>query len=683
VRVLLLDNHDSYTWNLAHLIAQVAGAPPTVCANDAIALGDIAAMNPDAIVISPGPGRPADDRDLGVCADVLRRWTGPLLGVCLGHQAIAWVEGAEIARAPAPMHGRPSPILHDGRGVFREVPPAAPAIRYHSLAAIEPLPPALEIAARSPDGVIMAIRHRSLPWHGVQFHPESIGTATGEAMVRAFLREAAAHSGPRWRDPAPPSSWYAPTIHRPRQRPGADGPVRVAARRLAGAPEPEALFAGAFAGRPGAFWLDSSGRQGANPSRFSYVGAADGPLGRELTWRVGRGAEVRGPDGAISVLTGDPLDALRPPPCRALPDVPFPFLGGFVGFIGHEAARPAPRSAPAVPDGAFAFCDRLVVFDREGGGGWALVFVADGDAAEPALDALAARVALTPAMADPPPAEPGALAPEIERAAYLAAIARAQESILDGESYEICLTQRLVGPPLRDPFAAYRRLRRANPAPYGAFVEIGGAVLLSSSPELFVAADASGQVTARPIKGTTARRNNPTDDARAAGGLAASEKDRAENLMIVDLLRNDLGRVCAWGTVTVPSLMAVESFATVHQLVSTVSGRLAAGRDAIDLIAAAFPPGSMTGAPKERTLELLDGLEASRRGPYGGALGWISIDGAAHLSVVIRTAVQAGGRLEVGVGGAITAMSDAASEWEEAMLKGDALARALYQPISR
>ena len=202
--------------------------------------------------------------------------------------------------------------------------------------------------------------------------------------------------------------------------------------------------------------------------------------------------------------------------------------------------------------------------------------------------------------------------------------------------------------------------------------------MASSSPERFLAASAEGVLQAKPIKGTAARQVDPILDAAAAEALRSNKKDRAENLMIVDLLRHDLGRVAALGSVKVPSLMAVETYATVHQLVSTIEAQLAPGLDVADAIKAAFPPGSMTGAPKERSLEILDRLEEGPRGIYSGALGWIGLDGAADLSVVIRTLVQeAPGRWSLGVGGAITTLSDPQAELAEMYLKARAPLTAL------
>jgi para-aminobenzoate synthetase len=261
---------------------------------------------------------------------------------------------------------------------------------------------------------------------------------------------------------------------------------------------------------------------------------------------------------------------------------------------------------------------------------------------------------------------------------YQADVQECLRQLVDGESYEICLTTKLhlPWPESDDDSAFYRRLRRANPAPYGAFLRIGDVTVLSSSPERFLRIERDGQVETRPIKGTAPRDPDPALDAALAEELVAGAKNQAEHLIIVDLLRNDLGRVCEIGSVRVARYLAVRSYRTVHQLVSTIQGRLNPAVSAVDCVRHCFPGGSMTGAPKQRTMEIIDRLETEARGVYSGALGYFGLSGGADLSIVIRTAVKNGADLSIGAGGAIVLASDARAEYEEMLLKAAAPLRA-------
>ncbi|MFD5540339.1 aminodeoxychorismate synthase component I, partial [Streptomyces sp. NPDC127079] len=294
--------------------------------------------------------------------------------------------------------------------------------------------------------------------------------------------------------------------------------------------------------------------------------------------------------------------------------------------------------------------------------------------------------ALDPADAEPP-ADPAAGPPaQAEehlgrgRDQYLADIAECRRQLRRGESYEICLTNKVHLPFHDDDTSFYLRLRRANPAPYAALLRLGDVTVFSSSPERFLRVERDRTVTSKPIKGTAPRDADPVRDAELAATLASSAKTQAENLMIVDLLRNDLGRVCEVGSIEVDPYLAVESYETVHQLVSTVRGRLADGVSAMDCARQCFPGGSMTGAPKLRTMEIIDGLETEARGVYSGALGYFGLSGGADLNIVIRTAVRVGDRLTIGAGGAIVLDSDPDDEYQEMLLKAAASLRAWRAP---
>ena len=674
MRTLLIDNYDSYTFNLFHLLGEVNGSEPVVVRNDELPWEELAALGADNIVISPGPGRPEHPRDVGVSLDALVRAQVPMLGVCLGHQALAYVTGGTVERAREVMHGRLSPIHHDARAVFAGVPQGFLAVRYHSLV-VGAVPPALRVTAWTPDGVIMGLEHRARPLYGVQFHPESVSTRHGRRMLENF-RELTLARG--MRAPGPRAGPQAGA--RPAARAAPLG-ARVHHRRLESWCEPEAVFRALYVERDHAIWLDSA-RAGPGVARFSFLGAPDGPLGQVVRYDIETRTLVIDRASGREVRAMGVLDYCRAELARLrtdAPELPFDFTCGFAGYLGYELkAECGGRQAysSALPDAALVLCDRLIAFDHDERRVY-LLALADAAGAEAAAAWLATtarrlgEIAREPPPIPPPPAPPGTLRFELRDApeAYLANIADCLHEILEGETYEVCLTTELRSEASLDPVAAYCALRARNPAPFAALLRLGDVSVLSSSPERFLRVDRRRVVESRPMKGTAARVAEPFEDACRAAELRRDIKTRAENLMIADLVRNDLGRVCALGSVEVPGLMIVESHATVHQMVTVVRGRLRAGRDAIDCVRAAFPAGSMTGAPKLRTLEIIDRIEGRARGVYSGALGFFAVNGTAELSVVIRTLVAAPDGLTIGAGGAIVAASDPQAELEEMLLK--------------
>jgi para-aminobenzoate synthetase component 1 len=263
---------------------------------------------------------------------------------------------------------------------------------------------------------------------------------------------------------------------------------------------------------------------------------------------------------------------------------------------------------------------------------------------------------------------------------YLSAVARVKEYILAGDIFQANLSQRFEAPLREEPWTLYRRLRTINPAPFSAYLEFDDIAVASASPERFLRLDTDGQVETRPIKGTRPRGMGPMHDAMLGRALAESEKDRAENVMIVDLLRNDLSRVCAAGSVRVPELFALEHHPTVHHLVSTVVGRLAPVHGAADLLRATFPGGSITGAPKVRAMEIIAELEPTQRAVYCGSIGYLSVTGALDTSIVIRTYLTLAGSVYFQAGGGIVADSDPEQEYRETLDKARALIEALAHP---
>lgn len=452
------------------------------------------------------------------------------------------------------------------------------------------------------------------------------------------------------------------------------GRLQWSVRVLEGAADGEVVFLELLADEPTAFWLDGSLTDRA-ARRVSVLGTTAGPDAEVVVRAVADGDVFAELQGLLAARRAR-LDAVP----AVLVDV---FSGGYVGFFGYElkalTGGAIAHESPD-PDAVWIWANRFVVLDHDRELALLVAVHPPGDlGAARWLDRAEAAVATS--RRSSPVVQPAIADLDLEarleqdRDTYLAGIGAIREALEAGETYEVCLTNRVRLPAVADPLGFYRWQRVRNPAPYSAFLRHGDLALASSSPERFLTVDADGWAECRPIKGTAPRHPDPAQDELAAKALAEDEKTRAENLMIVDLIRNDLGRVSRPGTVQVPQLMAVETYETLHQLVTTVRGRLRPGVDAIDAVRACFPPGSMTGAPKLRTMELIDGLESSARGPYAGALGYLTIDGRADLSVVIRTAVLTPDATVVGAGGAIVLDSVPADEYDEMVLKATATVR--------
>ncbi len=491
-------------------------------------------------------------------------------------------------------------------------------------------------------------------------------------------------------------------------------------RRLDLTADPERAFVHIYGDSANAFWLDSSavGKRG----RFSFIGDDSGPLGGLVTYDVNAGRlrvegggtveehrqsvfDFLGRSGALprNAAVGQAIDVGSG---RRI-DLPFDFDCGFVGYLGYELKAEcdgaAAHRAPT-PDAAFVLADRLIAFDHEERHTYLLALSApppklhqllhpadrEVDAvrlraeAEGWIEETAGRLAALPALAEPRPnSSPPELTPRRSRERYRADIDACKRYLTAGHSYEICLTNTLEAESSTDPLALYRGLRRANPAPFSAYLRFGDLAVLSSSPERFLSVDRDGCAETRPIKGTSRRGATAAEDAQLAAALSSGEKSRAENVTIVDLMRNDLGRVCEVGSVEVPELMRVESYETVHQLVSGVRGRLRPEFGPLDAVRACFPPGSMTGAPKRRTMEIIDELEGAARGVYSGAIGYFGTGGACDLSVAIRTIVIEAGKTTIGAGGAVVVDSDADDELEEMLLKARASVAAFDSRTSK
>ncbi len=698
MRTLLVDNHDSYSYNVFHLLAAACGTEPVVVNNDAVSWRVLSRESFDAIVLSPGPGRPERWHDFGVCRDILRYSEIPVFGICLGHQGIGNLLRGDVQRAPMAMHGRLSRVRHDGTGLFEGVPQSFEVVRYHSLAITSPMGPEGRETAWSEDDdrVVMGIEHRTRPMWGVQFHPESVATEHGRKIAENFYAMAERRLAAASRTVPRPRAAVQTRRSAPARAVEPAQPPRLLVRTLEGEAPTEQLYERLFADAEASFWLDSADAP-TWLAQCSFLGTSAGLGSCVLEYDVDAGETVVRREGQESVQRGSVFDLLNREMRRLQveppPSVPRGLLGGYVGYLGYElkadCGSPNVHSSD-MPDAALMLANRVVAVDHANLCTHVIALAVEEDPEaeawlEMASELVTASIAAPPPEAPlAPPSEPGA---RVEfrcgrgRERYLADIERSQAELAAGESYEVCLTDQISTDASPDPFALYRQLRRSNPAPFAAFLRFGERAVVSSSPERFLSVDRERRVMARPIKGTVSRSDDPAEDAARREELAADEKTRAEHLMIVDLLRNDLGRVCEVDSVRVPELMTVEPYATVHQVVSTITGVLEPERSSVECVRNCFPGGSMTGAPKERTMEIIDELEAQARGVYSGAIGYFGVDGATDLSIVIRTIVMRPGRTTIGAGGAIVMQSDPQDEFDEILLKARAPMAAIARTV--
>lgn len=665
MRTLIIDNHDSFTWNLVHLVAGLTGEMPVVIANNAPDWNMEKLSGFGQVILSPGPGHPGRAQDFGLCQQIIDHAALPVLGVCLGYQGICLAAGAQITPAPVPKHGVISQVTHLGTGILAHIPSPFAVVRYHSLMVSGDLSQ-LEILAHAEDGVIMAARHRAKPQFGVQFHPESIASTHGAQILKNFLDLSQASRNVQIRSVAQPEL----------KKPGGEvcQPI-VRVKTLSSWVAPDACFEAFYKDSAYAFWLDSSNDQG-----FSFMGDNHGPHAITATGCVATSRVTIHQDGTTKTIDCGFFDWLEQQiqsyECVA-PELSVPFTAGWVGYLGYglKAETGGELGAPPkTPDAAMMFADRLLAFDHarrlvhliavitpqteRAGVAWLedmearLPDAKPAPVAKPEFDACAAEITL-----------------RHEKDSYLRLIAACQQALKQGESYEICLTNLLSGPALPDPLRAYYWLRRHHKVPFGAFLRWGDISVLSCSPERFLKLSADGEVESKPIKGTRPRHQDPAIDQKLAEELRDSQKDRAENLMIVDLVRNDLGRCALPGSVRVPKLFDIESYSTVHQMVSTIRAQLRPDCSVVECVRAAFPGGSMTGAPKLRTMQILDLLEQGPRGIYSGSIGYFSLSGAVDLNIVIRSFVATKTQTTYGIGGAVTILSSSEEEFEEIKVK--------------
>ena len=423
--------------------------------------------------------------------------------------------------------------------------------------------------------------------------------------------------------------------------------MRLFHERLAGWTSISDTFISFFANQPGCFWLD---REHHPEERFSVIGA------------------------------GSVTDAVSPQGFEDDLELPFRFRPGFVGVIHY------PELAGVLGRAEGLNVDRAFVYDHDSRAMYFVGVFEDKPQFQTWFHAALLRLALLGGDAaahslNHPAATSAVLSPLTAKPEYLENIRRCQGHISKGDVYQICLTTKIEGDFVGDPLSYFLRLRKDNPAPYTAFIRAAGVSFVTISPERFITVHGS-RVLSSPIKGTRPRSEDPVRDQELIEELGTDAKERAENLMIVDLIRNDLSIACEPSSIRVESLLAVKTYSTLHQLVSDVSGELRSDKSGKDALLALLPGGSMTGAPKLSAIEILSGLEAGSRGGYSGGIGWIDANWNMDLGMVIRTAVFAENRVSIGIGGGITSDSIPEAEHDEIVLKSNALVRTLGAQVS-
>ncbi|KAH9768266.1 Aminodeoxychorismate synthase [Citrus sinensis] len=728
VRTLLIDNYDSYTYNIYQELSTINGVPPVVVRNDEWTWRDICRYlyeeNAfDNIVISPGPGSPACPEDIGICLRVLLEcWDVPILGVCLGHQALGYVHGADIVHAPEPVHGRLSEIEHNGDRLFHDIPSGQNSgfkvVRYHSLIIdADSLPKELIPIAwsNSADGFsyLGTLQSGEIPDAYESQSRQKILLSDISTQIKNGSYRHSIYSNRMRREVLMGIMHSTRPHYGVQMHAGAESLLlREITRTSRSVNNSDEL--GREALRPRQLFCDLGDRRfGIQHSRrFEIQRSSIGVKCLKLTWRkfdhlastVGGArnifCELFGNNKAENTFWLDSSSTEKEllsfhHEKKDYEGLPFDFYGGYIGYIGYnlkvECGAASNHHKSRTPDACFFFADNVVVIDHLYDDVYILSLNEENTPMSTWLDATEQKLIGLRASSTRQLEEQNLHAPTVSRnkSAFISEVSRGDyvnnvenclKYIKDGESYELCLTTQLrkrIGE--IDSLGLYLHLREKNPAPYAAWLSFSkeDLCICCSSPERFLRLDKNDLLEAKPIKGTIARGSTPEEDEQLKLQLQYSEKDQAENLMIVDLLRNDLGRVCEPGSVHVPNLMNVESYATVHTMVSTICGKKHSNVSAVNCVRAAFPGGSMTGAPKLRSMEILESIESCSRGIYSGSIGYFSYNRTFDLNIVIRTVVIHEGEASIGAGGAIVALSNPEDEYEEMILKSSAPAKAV------
>ncbi|BFZ55015.1 para-aminobenzoate synthase, (PABA) [Savitreella phatthalungensis] len=676
-RILLVDSYDSYSFNLYQLLHQVLDSPQVVVVrNDTPIDRQTAESSFDWILIGPGPGDPRNDDDVGWLRQIYT-WDIPVLGVCLGFQLLCLAFGGSVRRLHTVKHGQIATLKFTGPSDLYDGQPFD-VVRYHSIGAT-PDPENLEELAFVQDDcangkVSMAARHRTRPYYAVQYHPESISSERGPDLIRRFGRIAEEYNAKcRHHLGCMTNGVRLPTdVDSLDVKPRPLVPTVTTTQGLLWREIPVSLdvvsVVEALCIRDSALILEAA----AKPGRYSIIGL---PSGKTIRYTASRQLHFLDERVREDVSVGAVWQKLAEWHAnRLVHKSPVPFCGGLVGYFSYECGvasigvEPLDSPCDLVQ---LSLVERSVVIDHQDGrifvqstcvtDTWVDETIRILSSAHP-IDAHArATVANHANERTPISTVPG-------RARYCDQVRQAQDYLAEGQSYELCLTDQTRIQSDVDAWTLFTRLRARNPAPYAALLRFGDLALVSSSPERFLSFSSQSNVCQlRPIKGTIRRR--PSLTLLDAERILRNPKDLAENLMIVDLIRHDLHQVASH--VTCPKLMGVEAYETVYQLVSVIRGECDDGFTCVDLLKHSLPPGSMTGAPKKRSVQLLQQIESKPRGIYSGVCGYLSLDGNADWSVIIRSAFKYNSDTpwHIGAGGAVTALSHPDAEYDEMVTK--------------
>jgi para-aminobenzoate synthetase len=674
---LLIDNYDSYTYIIFQYLWETNGEKPIVVKNNALNIDALRHIPFDNIVISPGSGTPDNPEDVALSMEVFNAFPEvPILGVCLGHQCLGKFFGGIVKYAPREMHGKYSQLLLSDSPLFEGLPANISVVRYHSLIVEKStLPEELKcIAETVEDGLVMGLQHKERPFFGIQFHPESIGTTHGKEIISNFYKIS--------------ECW-----NRTKHLPGAKGKSKRKFRTVE-VPwkNPDLVFENLFRKKPYSIWLDNS-MPGTN-RRYSYMGCPEYMI------------EARNTNVQFLDKNGIPLEK-QEIKCTGLFNTirecllqsemeentsEIPFKGGFSGYFGYETTMhldiQLTRYPLEYPEALMMWVEKFITYDYKTQKMYLCSICPGEEEADRWFTNVSAQIRSinTGTQLQFLSTQEPFTTPKLDirqsqsKEEYLRNISEIKRYLKSGDTYETCLSNEFRVKIRLDSFELYKVLRLTNPAPYSAFIQMPGTAILSSSPECFITVTKEGHIRSEPIKGTRPKGKNEAETEEIRKNLSQSAKDHSELLMIIDLIRNDLSACCEKGSVSVSDFMKITEYATLMQLSAVVHGELRKDVTVVDMMSSAFPGGSITGAPKFRTMQIIDRLENRPRGVYTGSIGYMSLDHAADFSIAIRTLVNHEDKEEIsfGSGGAIIAESVPEEEYREILIKGYALLRAIY-----